>query len=816
MLVTLIILAIICFGALSISNNVNTAKAGNTYDTIIEEDFSSKYLDTADWYMMGGFNGVSFNSNPTPVYIVKSPTGGSSLKSTVPVSGDNLRIQLDIVEMDYGANATTTPPGWFGFAYNIKTQGEGVIDSIYDRNNTNSDGLFFMFQPGEGLLFATMKGQSTAFYDGNNNLIPQRTQYNYYDANVLINEGETKIVNTTLIFDIDNAGNITVTKKDLGSTDAGQVIIKVKDNTMRQFAPNTHPYVGMCFSESIGAINNAVISEFKISTINNGNEIIFNQFNEQNVSNWTMYKTNQTLASFFGFEATLHFGDDKKGGNFPSGKPLILSKNLTLNDTTDAFDSFVEIEFNVKVNQLDDGAEFGVVTGFEKRSNAAFGNEKTTYTYFTKEGANVYVNVETYHQKNVATSLIEKQSISVNEEGFAEVYLKIDYNGKLTLDVCGDNVYQSVNANEAYVAKLMGFVLNGANTNLSTEIQKLTVANKYYSRPENTNINLTFEDDPTTPNIDESNSYNKNEWNLMYSPYMNMWTNSAYVRDGKLMFENCAYNTGFVTQKQYSNFEMQMDIDDIRRDVITDAVGNKNYPISSLIGYYWGVTSSSHKVGLGVGSQYPFVYIEAPTDIKTWDRAQKDGKDVPVTIRATGNGMNMSWELSDHYDFWANANADKVLQFKIKVEDTNVKLYVKYVGETEWCNQDRNGKALNIEMKKTLTGNVGITTMGCNYYVPVTSEGASCGYFTADNIIVNNLDNKPTLITDQVYATSKIELPTDFNYVDNSNSEDYKPKGNADASGCVSSINAVSEAFVLVLLGCVAMRMIKARRKDHE
>ncbi|MFA6808817.1 MAG: hypothetical protein WCR27_07475, partial [Eubacteriales bacterium] len=305
----------------------------------------------------------------------------------------------------------------------------------------------------------------------------------------------------------------------------------------------------------------------------------------------------------------------------------------------------------------------------------------------------------------------------------------------------------------------------------------------FYSRPENTNINCTF----------DNNEYNSNEWIMRSRPYMNNYLNGMYVNDGKLVFNNVAGDTSFSTLYKYSDFEFEMDITDIRREPVIDSDGNIIYPVSSWIGFMFGSPLNNENFGNQVG-RYPLIGFEAPIDQKTWEREKLDnGKNAPTRMFILGGGLdNGNIPLPSTFDFWEPKFEGTDVKVKIKVVDNLLNIYLSYEGVPETL-------VYSNTMKTSFEGYVYIYGMGNSYYVPEISLGASCGNFAVDNIKITNLDKDGNIIESE-YVSNKGEEPIDYPYVDKNDDEEYLLK-EIDGKGC-SSNNKTSIIFVF---SCVSL-----------
>jgi len=796
------------FSLIGFGWSAKVAEAGVIYDTLYDGLAIEETLDQSLWYnsFYADYAGISSESKDNAVFIANDPQGGLggcgiNSKVAIPNNTDNLEININIDRLNFGTLAKSQQCGWFGLAYNLNTHdytsgnaylvGQGMIAGC---------GLYFTYHPQEGLIFAPIGVGVNAFYDGNDQLIPQRTQYAYYDANSLLtNVNDPSIEKITLIVKISQNGDFVLSTKPIGQTGDGEVKI-----TASGFQPvEDGTYYGLSVHRSSVAISSVAISNFEVKADGQ----IINDFLRKNKSNWNFFKPSETTLGKFNVDYVMRFNED-----FSQDYPLYLQKELV---STDGYESFVEFSATLDLGTVSSGSEFGVLFGVNNIITDSVGVGSSTYVSISESASKYYLGVKTYNENGELTTLVKNSNDDVNdnieileEDGLAKLYVKIDNQGLISIKLNDYDLYNSLDADaDCYFEGFCGFaVIQGDNYDLDMGVCNVSLDNYYYAKPTTADVVEDF----------DSNGYNPNEFYLRIAPYMNNYTNSVYVNDGKLWFDNCAYNTSFSTITTYSDFSIQFDIDDIRRQPILDPAGGKILPVSSFVGVYWGVPSAETMFGDGVSSAYPLIYISSDVSLETWDRNLENGKPSPTRIYCMGNGMGSSFTLPEKYDFWDPVNEGKILQFRVDVKGDTAYIFVKYTDDQEWCNVDTNGNKLEIKMKKALVGSVGVSTMGNNYYVAEISEGASCGYFSLDNLSVKNLDDNPDNNYNVKDGTTYKELPKDFSYVKPNNEDDYLPV--IGGSGCNASLLESSSLLVIlevvVVLSILFMRRSKHAKKD--
>lgn len=793
-----ILLSIICFGIFS-AVDAEIANAGNINTTLYQDNFNDVKSSSVEWATRDIDKlGISYTTSEKPVLWMQKPAHGDALYSKVPISDTSkLSVELDIKYIDFGDEASMMGKGsgWLGVIYNVEsTKDETAYNAEQYKEKNPGDGIRFFFNiRSEGkLLFTTINNTETSFVDGNGNVMQSQSSFNgnaepFYDASAILDkngsgEALTTITNKTLIFKFAG-GNVEIYYKSLGASGDGQLLTKSTGGKMEAITSDS-------FVALVGTIcDNHLIESIEITDmriLDSSNSVI-NSFSRDNFEKFTTYKHFQTQNFTFDFDNSLLISDE-----FSSTYPYLISNYDAQINKADDFYSYMEFAGSFRLNSINDQSKFGMVVGQRGATRSVMKRGQSSFFYFTDGISGLKAGIETYHKNDVQTEIMAPKSF-VLEDDVIDFIIRIDNKGKITYYIDGVKIYESVNENEGYGTGNVGFGLLGDSAGLDANVLEVKFDNQYYVRPENDNLVANFDND----------EYNVNEWDFKSSAYMDTHTNTAYFYNGKLVFHNNASGTRFATKKQYSDFYIQMDVSDIRREVAKDVSGNKNYPISNRVAIYWGVPYSSQDSGINVGSKYPLVYIEPDIDPNTWDRKlNADGTPSPIYIRAQGAGMSASVALSDHYDYWSKANADKILQFKVEVIGRDVKVMIKYTVESEWFT------ALQVQTNEAVVGNVGIAATGHNIYREPHSTGYACGFYSVDNILVKNLDDSPNLVK-VGFETNKLPFPKDFNYVDKNNDNEYLIGGD---QGCNSSIDASAIGMVSICACLVVVLIKKARR----
>ena len=337
---------------------------------------------------------------------------------------------------------------------------------------------------------------------------------------------------------------------------------------------------------------------------------------------------------------------------------------------------------------------------------------------------------------NIEISFVNKEGLSAsliyyNEEGDAKELGKAincgSLSGKISIDVSvnQDKILTAViNGKQAWKVELpvsgegrVGFLQTGS---CGVKISNVKIISHLYDSPENCNIEEDFETGGFNANLLTSK---------MQSASNVCWPSGTGIEEyegSKVFRYTNAGETYMGTKYTYSNFEISFDVPHLQRKNILDEEGNL-------------VTSASNRFGIsygGVASDYDYVgYTDGVTDV-IW-----------FTNYSTITSMK-SGEVVDAatlgYPFFSK-ECDKGFSVKMKMEDSVVTVYMKWIDESKYKEIFKYQLSTN-----TPTG-----------YLHIWSSGPSS--MAIDNLKIVNTDINPKLV-DVDFKTSIIEGPGDYDY----------------------------------------------------
>lgn len=776
----IVLIALAAFLALGCFLGAGKVYAGTIKKTLLDDSFSGTELDSASWYSSSG-TGIRLGEGYL-AYTVKSPWTGTGLASKAVLSGGGA-IELDVTNINWGGNGGSM---WIVFG----DYPDNFTDEIW--TSQKADGIKICYNKDASPYALRLSSQYTSLtglVDGEGSALNTPTPYAFTDVTAL-SEGASAdcIFEKTIRFEYNEDGSFQLKAKELSSDGAFKVVAKSTDTKLRPFTDNSRAW--FFFDEGNGAIEDGEIRDMRVYDKDGQ---LLSSFGSDPSAAYSVYKNSSTEFASLGMNQYLVFDE-----NYRNGNPLFASKDVYAETEEDIAESVVTVEAQISFEGWKGQKRFGILMGAKKQSSGKIGEAESSFLYFTMRGDKYYYGMETYDEQEAKTTVIEERELPANAEKFM---LKLEAGSSGTLRVSFDGDIDFDGTEEFAYAGYFGMAMDGEQTDENNCVKILVdsflLKNEYYDRPENVNIVTDFSD----------NEFNTNLWQLSSKPYMSTYTNGVYVKDEMLWFDNVAMNSYLATQYQYSDFELQYSVIDVRREAVKDeTTGEPLYPVSSWIGTVFGASTPNDDFGKMVTS-LPLVYFEVPIDKETWEREKdSNGDPLPARVVLTNVGGNRMIDLPEKYDFWATENAGKILNVSITMQDLKLTVALKYSTE------DKFTVVAEQAMESGVSGHIYICGMGDSYFLEGVSEGATCGNFVLDDISLKNLDKKGNILTDVPFASNKnANIPGNAEVADERNEADYRPKTTDNAGGgCSGSIEIVALPAAVL---CFAAAILALRRK---
>ena len=259
----------------------------------------------------------------------------------------------------------------------------------------------------------------------------------------------------------------------------------------------------------------------------------------------------------------------------------------------------------------------------------------------------------------------------------------------------------------------IGFLQTGS---CGVKISNIKVVTYDYDRPENCDINENFDNGAFNKNLLTSKLIHSSKSG--YESFVGIdecnGSNAFFMK-----YPNLSY---IGTKYKYSNFEMSFDIPFVQK-------GNEFDDNGSMINF--GTQQIIVTFG-GEGVSYSDYGHETAAERLLF-------RNISAITRKNEDTVN----LQSTFPFFDSKYKDKGFSIKIRVVDSNVNIYMKWIEDTNWI------EVMSYQFE-TPTGTIQIW-------------GQDLCYFAIDNLKITNLDVNPNL-KEVEYASSVIEVPEDFDY----------------------------------------------------
>ncbi len=393
-----------------------------------------------------------------------------------------------------------------------------------------------------------------------------------------------------------------------------------------------------------------------------------------------------------------------------TNKTRLISKNAA--KYMDNLSSLFEMQVAMKLVKIPSGQEFVVACGVSS-IEGSLGDKGNVELVFTNNGG-LKVSLRVYEEKGKATTLVQAKNVGAS----------VGSNLKINASLSAQQEYTvTVNGKQVFKGKLpvsgqgrIGFLQTGG---CAAEILDLELKVYSYDRPENSNIEESFDD----------GAFNKalltNNMLFTYKYYPTSVSVEEYDGDSVFMFHNAA-NSYFGTRQKYSNFEMSFDVPYVQRKEIVEEDGTVTMPRNPWIGVSYGSETSDQPL-YGYQQAGDLILFQSNSEIQSYKPE--------VKVRAALSGTD--------YDFYA-PDETRGFSVKLKMVDAHMEIGIKWIEEKEF----KTVASYDLEHGNTLTGHIHIWAL----------EVAN---FAIDNVVIKNLDADPNLVEAE-YVSSKVIVPPDF------------------------------------------------------
>lgn len=410
---------------------------------------------------------------------------------------------------------------------------------------------------------------------------------------------------------------------------------------------------------------------------------------------------------------------------------------------------------------------------------------------FYEDGGLWFAAYEYYADGIFAVIAEPRQYSDIQTGDSVQISLRTDTQNRVTL-AFNENAVLTEKQLRGDASGYFGLYSEGRN---EVSVDSLSVTAYSYQNPENPDYTETFENDAYNANMFYSES--------KASP---LSPSKLAAEDGQLYFCNTA-GAYFSTRYRYSNFEVQFDLTDLRREPEYDGLGNITGTISGWFGLAFGVSEINLTADETI-RQAAWLHFEGlPTDVD---------HSIPYTGARYVMYDNFTARKVQAMDFdlWDDDFIrDRTVNIRFSVTDGLVELYMKFEGETDWGEPQ-----FEYDLGFTPTGYIRIFTWG---ETSIHSNGLqfnTAANFKIDNFSVKNTDYEGVKqsIDAPPFKSNVIAGTPDFEYNETADEEDLLGNRlengdveNAQTGGCSASETAGAMLAAVTGLSAVLCLFMK-------
>ena len=408
-----------------------------------------------------------------------------------------------------------------------------------------------------------------------------------------------------------------------------------------------------------------------------------------------------------GLDSSIRFGE---------GKAIA---KMRINNYKDAGLRYVyRSSFDLKLTSLETDGAFRIVSGLPGISSPY--NEKGVLSFdIEKTVGNIFLSVTEHYGNDLKTTLLEKQQIKGLEEGKeASFSIDVETKGALTFAINGNSLLKEAPLLESGTG-YFGFISEGNNDIL---LSSCVTYGYTYNAPENVPSYLeTFDKEVGSYNADYF--YSASDASPVSPSYL------AVDKDvGALHFSNVS-NGHITTRYMYSNFSMEFEIPQIRKEAKYDENGTLLAPITTGFGIGWGIEAPLSAAGQ-TWANSTWVQFENISINSALDHTVPSKNPRLILYKAT-KALHLE-NLSKNF---FSPNEKRVPTIKLSLVDGVLDIYVRYEDETSY-----GSSIFHFDLGETAEGYLRILTLG-DASLPATGlKNASITDFSIDNLAIENLD----------------------------------------------------------------------------
>lgn len=386
------------------------------------------------------------------------------------------------------------------------------------------------------------------------------------------------------------------------------------------------------------------------------------------------------------------------------------------------YDKCFSAEFELQIQSIPEGGRFGFFFGLSRQTgNPAAGGANTSFVYFATQNGKLMCGISNYVGADREEEEVQPETdilpwVYLSTEKF-KLILEVDVNGGICVYIrqgSSPNVQAFVDDENAgcFTEGYIGF---GQTVEGSVAvISQVLVRTLNNETPQNSDIFTRFEGD----------KFNVNE---LYTRNTLYDGGSTYIRpeNGKLVFKNTK-NGYLSTVYSYSNFEMELEIEGLRRT----PVFNDDFTLQTSI--TTGISVAFAKDYQSSNLNDSLFYVRLSPSVQSPTRPAEA---TAITLMK-GDAQITSVLLPESYHLWSERiSQGRNIRLKVTLTDGMLSVFVGFEGDTNYY------KGLEYDLDDVTPGYIQIVSSVTDFTASV------CDNFGIGLISIKNTDYNGEIVT---------------------------------------------------------------------
>lgn len=468
-----------------------------------------------------------------------------------------------------------------------------------------------------------------------------------------------------------------------------------------------------------------------------------------------------------------------KGSSLVFGQGKAIAKMRINNYKNAGIERLYQADFALDFQSMEEGGVFRICSGLSGLSSTYQDKGSLSFSVQKQYGV-LFLSVEESYGDGMKTTLFAKKEVTSLKEGQKVSFsIEVLTKGELSLSIGSSSLLKGAKLLESG-AGYFGFFSEGNNNVI------LSGANVYgytYNAPENVPSYLeTFDQQP--------GAYNAN---YFYSAGSSSPVNPSYLsveKDvGALHFCNVSASH-LTTRYMYSNFEVEFNIPQMRKEAVFDETGALLSPITTGFGIAWGVEDPMTSAGQ-TWTNSTWLHFENIAIDPSVDHTKANPTPM-VKLYSSRNCLKYGILKRNFF----SPSETRVPTIKLSLVNGDLNAYLRYEGEESY-----GDPIFSYDLGETAEGYLRIMTLGDSALAPRGLAYTSVSNFSIDDLRIENLDSPNYRQETEVdFRPNGMSDAEDFNYTTKTDDGDLignrlsgkKDAGNnAFAGGIFSLIGSI-------------------------